>query len=81
VLSPSAGDRARSSSPEEIPEVSGSTSPITYLTATGLVVWGFRNRAFGWLALAVSCLADYVNASVEDSWGGSTDDGRIQVRR
>jgi hypothetical protein len=47
------------------------TSPITYLAAIGLVVWAFRNRAYGWLALAAFGLAVYVNASVEDWWGGA----------
>jgi len=52
------------------------TSPITYLAAIGLVVWAFRNRAFGWPALAVFCLAVYVNASVEDWWGGAAYSAR-----
>jgi hypothetical protein len=48
-----------------------STSPVAYLAAVGLVVWAFRNRAFGWPTLGVFCLAVYVNASVEDWWGGA----------
>ena len=47
------------------------TSPITYLAALGLVVFAVRDRAFGRLALAVFVLAVYVNASVEDWWGGA----------
>jgi hypothetical protein len=46
------------------------TSPVTYLAALGLVVFAIRDRAFGRLALAVFVLAVYVNASVEDWWGG-----------
>jgi hypothetical protein len=48
-----------------------STSPVTYLAALGLVVFAIRDRAFGRLALAVFALAVYVNASVEDWWGGA----------
>jgi len=48
-----------------------STSPVTYLAAIGLIVFAFRNRAFGWLALGVFALAVYVNASVGDWWGGA----------
>ena len=48
-----------------------STSPVTYLAALGLVVFAIRDRAFGRLALAVFVLAVYVNASVEDWWGGA----------
>lgn len=47
------------------------TSPITYLAAIGLAWWAFRDRAHGPLALAVFCVAVYVNASVEDWWGGA----------
>ena len=47
------------------------TSPVTYLAALGLVVFAIRDRAFGRLALAVFVLAVYVNASVEDWWGGA----------
>jgi hypothetical protein len=47
------------------------TSPITYLAALGLVLFAIRNSAFGRLALAVFALAVYVNASVEDWWGGA----------
>jgi hypothetical protein len=52
------------------------TSPMAYLAAIGLVVWAFRNRRFGWPALAVFCLAVYVNASVEDWWGGAAYSAR-----
>jgi hypothetical protein len=52
------------------------TSPIAYLGAIGLVVWAFRNRAHGPLALAAFCLAVYVNASVEDWWGGAAYSAR-----
>ena len=48
-----------------------STSPVTYLAALGLVVFAVRDRSFGRLALAVFALAVYVNASVEDWWGGA----------
>jgi len=48
-----------------------STSPVTYLAALGLVVFAVRDRRFGRLALAVFALAVYVNASVEDWWGGA----------
>jgi hypothetical protein len=48
-----------------------STSPVTYLAALGLIVFAIRDRAFGRLALAVFVLAVYVNASVEDWWGGA----------
>jgi hypothetical protein len=47
-----------------------STSPVTYLAALGLVAFAVRDRAFGRLALVVFVLAVYVNASVEDWWGG-----------
>jgi hypothetical protein len=47
------------------------TSPVTYVAALGLVVFAIRDRAFGRLALAVFVLAVYVNASVEDWWGGA----------
>jgi hypothetical protein len=48
-----------------------STSPVTYLAALGLVAFALRNRAFGRLALVVFVLSVYVNASVEDWWGGA----------
>jgi len=48
-----------------------STSPVTYLAALGLLVFAIRDRAFGRLALAVFVLSVYVNASVEDWWGGA----------
>jgi hypothetical protein len=48
-----------------------STSPVTYLAALGLVAFAVRDRAFGRLALAAFVLAVYVNASVEDWWGGA----------
>jgi hypothetical protein len=48
-----------------------STSPVTYLAALGLVAFALRDRRFGRLALAVFALAVYVNASVEDWWGGA----------
>jgi len=47
------------------------TSPVTYLAALGLIVFAVRDRAFGRLALVVFALAVYVNASVEDWWGGA----------
>jgi hypothetical protein len=48
-----------------------STSPVTYLAALGLVAFAVRDRYFGRPALAVFALAVYVNASVEDWWGGA----------
>jgi hypothetical protein len=53
-----------------------STSPVTYLAALGLVAFAYRSRAFGPLALAVFALAVYVNASVEDWWGGAAHGAR-----
>jgi hypothetical protein len=47
-----------------------SSSPVTYLAALGLVAFAFRDRAFGRPALVVFLLAVYVNASIEDWWGG-----------
>ncbi|HNV04105.1 MAG TPA: hypothetical protein PLE61_03385 [Vicinamibacterales bacterium] len=47
------------------------TSPVTYVAAVGLAWWAFRERSFGPLALAAFGLAVYVNASVEDWWGGA----------
>jgi hypothetical protein len=48
-----------------------STSPVAYLAGLGLVAFAVRDRSFGRLALAVFALAVYVNASVEDWWGGA----------
>ena len=48
-----------------------STSPVTYLAALGLVAFAVRDRALGRLSLAVFVLTVYVNASVEDWWGGA----------
>lgn len=48
-----------------------STSPVAYLAAIGLVLFAARDRGFGRPALAAFLLALYVNASVEDWWGGS----------
>ena len=48
-----------------------STSPITYLAGIGLLMFAVRDRAFGRLAFAAFLLTVYVNASVEDWWGGA----------
>jgi hypothetical protein len=48
-----------------------SSSPITYVAALGLVVSAVRARGAGWLPLAVFCVSIWVNASVEDWWGGT----------
>jgi hypothetical protein len=47
------------------------TSPVTYAGAMGLVFWSLRRSPTAWVSLAVFCLAVYVNASVEDWWGGA----------
>jgi len=53
-----------------------STSPVVYLAAVGLVAGACRKRGVWWIAVAVFCIAVYVNASVADWWGGSAYGGR-----
>ena len=48
-----------------------SFSPIAYVGAIGLVIAAVRGRAPDWLSLAVFLASVWVNASVQDWWGGT----------
>ena len=51
-------------------------SPALYVAAAGLLVLARVNRRLGWASVAIASLMIYLNASVEDWWGGAGFGGR-----